>query len=403
MYEKFKNPHTLKNPRLYSLVLQARQLYDQDYWKSGKTILAVIKKILPLAKKEREWYLYLETFYHLLYFETEFGNKLQTVVYSQIFFRESIQYFDEASAQYPGSILKKYMVMSYDDIFDAYKLCSQINEEKWERFWMYFKIAADCHGYGNYYWRCRLEFAILNRNKEMAEGILKEYEREQVDFAYNCYACNRLVVMGYYILIGETDLAKELSDQIIGGNVPKRAFWMYDDCPRSTLRCQYGHLLHYSLRTGNPEAFSRFLPDYLEAVHNEGRDTNTYIAYCRAAAGDFSGMEEEIPIAADDAEKFSSFPAWEAMEDMLCWMAYFRKLWKTGTANVRVNGKAFGTLPLDEEGFCGTQELSRWFEKEADRLGADFEKNWKDFTYEPLKESYKICCGLFLEDSLTGV
>lgn len=338
--------------------------------------------------------MYLETLRQLLYYETEFGNRLQTALYSQVFFQDSGRYLDEALAQYPGGGIKKDIILGYDDIFDAYKLCYQINDEKWDRFWLYFEKAVDRCGYGNYYWRCRLEFAILNRNKEMAKWSWKRYEKQPVDFRYRCYACNRLVVMGYYILIGETDRAQKLSDQILSRNVPKEASWMYDICLRSTLRLLYRHLLLWGVRTGNSEAFSHFFPAYLEAVKNEERDADTYISYCRAAAGDFSGLEEDIAIAAEDAVKLSTFPPRYAMEYMLCWMAYFKKLCEAGTARVKIACKAQGTLQPDETGYCGTEELSSWFERKADNLGAEFEKNWKDFTYEPLKESYQICCGL---------
>lgn len=394
MFNNFKTLDSVNNLRLYSLVNQVRELAETNMRKNSKSILHLMKKILSLAKKEKKWYLYFETFRHVLYFLNENGNQIDIVQYSQVFFRDYITYFEKAIGQYSQEYLFRLVIQTYDEIFDAYKLFAQIDEEKWNRFWKYFEKAVTRCGNTFYYWRCRLEYAIMNRNVKMAQHAFTEFRKYSIDYRWHCYSCLQLVVIGYYILINDISQAEAISQQILSKNVQADAIEWLDICLRATPYRQYNYLLQFSIITANTEAFVYFLPRYMEIWHSIEYSTDTYVAYYRSAIGDFSGLEEEIEIAVEDAQKLYTFPSWESMEYMLCWTVYFQKLYHSGTYTIKILCETENFPKPNKKGYCSIEAVILWFETKADELGAEFEKNWKQFTYQPLKKSYFNCCGL---------
>lgn len=395
MFYNFRDVGSLKNARLHSLVLQARQLEKADCWENGETVLTLIKKILPFAKKEKEWYLYLETFAEMLSQERTFGDELLVIKYAPVFFGECNVYMEKAMAQIPNGTLPKIISSTYEAICDCYMNSAQIDDKKWEAFWKSFKSISEQNGLASNYWIERLEFAALyNRDFEMAKKSIMEYERQFKDYQWMCYGCHSRVIMGYYLMIDDIDKVNNIVNQIISRNVPQEAFWIYNRCTRVELERIYNDILNSSVLVGNKKAFDYFLPSWLELwrAKGESQSNTTAVTFRLAAAGDFSELEKNIEIAVEDAQNCTSTPGFIAMKEMLSWAAYFKKLVQSGIVRVNISCQAKNFPVQDEKGYCKSDMLSAWFEERADELGSLFEKRREKFCYRNLKESFLVCC-----------
>lgn len=84
------------------------------------------------------------------------------------------------------------------------------------------------------------------------------------------------------------------------------------------------------------------------------------------------------------------------MYDCLCWYCYFTKLDRAGIKEVAtaLEGKEVPPPEETEDKKCSCLELAAYFEKEADKIGAQMETSRKKFDYGALKQSYKECINI---------
>lgn len=389
MYQKFRYPNSLNNQALFSIVNQARELSDSDYWKNGKAVLVLLKKIVSKAKQEKEWYLYLETLCQILNHENNFGTNQNVLRYAKIFLRDSALYYEKALKKYPNSPLFVSIMTSYEEIFYVLRLYAN---SEWDFFWQYFETISKQCGSDIHYWKCRLEFALLNRNLSLANQAYDKLQKQNINYSNICYTCLWRIIEGYYILIDDPEQALLICNRILSRRLPQKAMWSYDICHNTSVKRQYFSLLHFSVITGNRKAYTQFLPYF--PVPNCPDAIYTFDAYIYASSENFSALEAAVKVAAEDAEQLSDFSEWDGMEYMLSWMAYFKKYAKTGQTAIKICCNAHGFPAADENGKCSVEQMVLWFEEKADEIGARFEKNWKDFHYQPLKSSFYQCIGL---------
>lgn len=382
----------IENPKLKRLVKQART-YHENYRQYNKELSIIYTKTLPLALEIRDWRLYFDVLYDILYSSMEEDAVKRVVQYAEVFYKACDEYLEEALAQFPYDDIGLDVVISYYTIFYTYSECYQLNDEKMTEFMRRFHDAAQRFDEMPYYWEICLKATFLYGDAQEGRKCFETFKRYPVK--YGCYICNKKPEQAYYILADEPEQAEEITKRILSRSIPKDKQWCYNYCTDGDAASQYEYITFMSVRFGKKDAFAYFLPKAFEAIiHDEQKEESARRALVRAAAGNFSCLKAELAAAREDIEKRMGYTTFQAALDMLSWWVYFQKLAESGKMQIEFSINEEGFPAADSAGQRDVQKIADWFESAADGYGRQFEKSRAKFHYDRLKENYRVCCGL---------
>lgn len=359
-------------------------LYD----KNEAAILRLLDKILVLAKKEKEWYLYFDALYCILYQLNRGDNFKAILKYAEIFFRDSALHMERELPNYPGTDMGETNSYCYANIFAAYSGFYQINDEKMETFMGMYKETVLKYGGAVHYYNKEMCLAVLYRDRDRLKRAKNNFEKYEVE---NCYVCMHLPYFAYYLLNDDVEAAEEFLKQILTRQIPKKHQWCYNMCQNTEAQSLYLNIMYDCLIIGKPDYFFYFYKKYWlgkfgRQEEKYGREFLTLSIFCCAIAGDFSELEADLREAENIMEKSAAMTTDLCIHKYLSWWGYFCLLEKSGVQEVVLK------LPCTEQtGKVLCRDAADWFEKEADRLGGLFEKAREKYDYRSIKDSYGRC------------
>lgn len=388
----------IQSQEIVKLVEKANQLTDGDgyqlYDTNAESLCRVLDKILILAKQEKEWYCYFVTFYKMFYLLDRTEQHKKILKYAEIFYHDCTLYFEQAVASYPDVNVGEYSTLSYDMIYSTYKKFPQIDDEKMNRFMETFRETVYRYGSAKEYYSDMLKLALLYRDVDMArqnKEILEQFEIK------NCYLCAVNPIIGYYLLCEDYEQAENMMEQIRTRSIPKQHLWCYTHCYLSEDKELIMSVLGYCMMLGKSEYFHKLLQENRELFTLKTGKWETYEACYYLCVGELGYLEEHIERTERDvrAWKNQNQSALGHLYDCLCWYCYFTRLDRNGIKSVKTN-LAVEAVPANSGGECDCLLLAAYFEREADKLGAQMEESRKKFDYMALKRSYEECLLDFL-------
>ena len=121
VYEKVRFAQ-IANQELADMMRRAQKLTQGSYElyeKNYKALSALFKKIINISRQEKEWYIYFNTLYNLMYADMRTQNYRQIVKYAEVYYRDSELYMDSALPNYPGTDMALLNVWICTRIFQA--------------------------------------------------------------------------------------------------------------------------------------------------------------------------------------------------------------------------------------------------------------------------------------------
>lgn len=116
MFDKIKI-FQIRSEEIAELVSRGQALTNGSYdlWKQNYSQLAsILKKLLKLAKQEREWYLYFCALYELMYLNEQEDNWVEIVKYAEVYYRDSEEHMDREIPNYPDYPMARSNIWIYD-------------------------------------------------------------------------------------------------------------------------------------------------------------------------------------------------------------------------------------------------------------------------------------------------
>lgn len=392
------NIELMESEELKRLVNQTKTLtkggYDA-YDANAETILRCLDKILALAKKEKEWYLYFRALYYMLYELNRQSNTDRKILkYAEIFYHDQRLYMDRELPNYPNTNMSETNTDCMDIIFSVYRGYYQIQDEKMNDFMRMFEECALKYGHEYSYYNALMKLGFLYRDIDMVKKGKENFEKCGCD---GCYVCNHYPHLGYYLMFDDLAGAENLLDRIINKNIPQEHKWCYKYCQRATEKGMYARILCYCIQLGKTEMFFDVFERKGKYLFCEGEedDDTTYFLF-RLRAGDMSGLEDAMKQAVEDIEleEKQQTSTLGSIYDFLCWYCYFYLLEKREILKVKVDLKRNDAPKADKEGMTKCGELGVYYERKADEVGKRFAKSRKRFDYEGMKKSYEECIGI---------
>jgi len=380
------------SPELSNLVMQVRlftaggyDMYDQN----KDTIIRLLDKILALAKKENEWYLYFDALYWMLYILSRGENHKKILKYAEIYYKDRALYMDREIPNYPGTDMAETNTYCYTTIFGAYFGYYQISDEKMEAFMKIYEETVRKYGGQVYYYKDEMTLAGLYRDKERLRQAKNHFEKYEVE---SCYVCMHLQYFRYYFLNHDMEAAEELLETILQKRIPKKHQWCYERCQNTKAQTLCCCVLEKCLSIGDSESFRHIYKKYWSSVAKRlgPEDGRSYIGisiFCCAVARDFSGLEWDLRNAKETAETIDKSSTHTTIHKCLRWWIYFLLLEKSGTKEISL------ALP-DRGNKLPTREAAKFFEEKADKYGKLFAAARKQYDYELIKSAYWECAGL---------
>ena len=360
-------------------------MYDQN----EDTIIRLLDKILLLSKKEKEWYVYFDALYNMLYILTRGGNHKKILKYAEIYYKDSAEYMDKELPNYRDTDMAETNTYCCSNIFDAYIGYHQIDDKKMEDFMKMYKETVHKYGGEVHYYKDEMSLSALYRDKEWFRQAKNNFEKYEVE---NCYVCMHLPYFSYYFLNHDMESAEEFLDTILKRKIPKKHQWCYERCQNTRMQTLYHHVLEDCISVGNAEYFHYIYEKYWKKTAKRqnpenGRSSIGTSAFCCAIAGDFSEMEWDLQRAEEEIQSLSKYSTENACHRCLRWWGYFKLLEKSGVEKIEL------ALPQREKKIL-TAEAAAYFEEKADEYGKLFENARKRFDYSLIKNTYRECAGL---------
>lgn len=400
MIFKNVNVNEVQNRELAEIVRQLRKLTDGGYDlydKNDKAILRLLKKALKMAKDEREWYIYFDGLFDIIYQYGRSGNDRQIVRYAEIYYKDSELYMDKVLPDYAHTDLAFLNTWIYDMIFDAYEEYCQIDDAKMKTFMEKYEEAGLKYGKAYCYYNDEMSLALLYRDKKLAEHGRKYFEKYEKELA-SCYVCGHKVYLGYYLLFGQREKAEKQMLDFINKNIPKRHQWCYQYCESAAAGNMYKSVLNYCILLGRVEDFHYFYKKYWEKqprenwYGEEGDGWETFSAYLCAISGNFDFLEKNIEQAMNDIKECGTYSTIANMKDGIEWYCYFTLLEKSGITEVAM--KLPGVVS-DGDGMIPCGAVIEYMNAFGDDYGKKFEKARAEFDFLRAKRAYLECAGLF--------
>lgn len=388
----FVNTKILTCEELVDFIMQVRlftsggyDMYDQN----EDTIIRLLDKILLLSKKEKEWYVYFDALYNMLYILTRGGNHKKILKYAEIYYKDSAEYMDKELPNYRDTDMAETNTYCCSNIFNAYIGYHQIDDKKMEDFMKMYKETVHKYGGEVHYYKDEMSLSALYRDKERFRQAKNNFEKYEVE---NCYVCMHLPYFSYYFLNHDMESAEEFLDTILKRKIPKKHQWCYERCQNTRIQTLYHHVLEDCISVGNAEYFHYIYEKYWKKTAKRqnpenGRSSIGTSAFCCAIAGDFSEMEWDLQRAEEEIQSLSKYSTENACHRCLRWWGYFKLLEKSGVEKIEL------ALPQREKKIL-TAEAAAYFEEKADEYGKLFENARKRFDYSLIKNTYRECAGL---------
>lgn len=395
---KYVNFPGIKNPELKSLALHLRELGKNYNTDNSEQIIPLMPKLLSLAKAEKEWYLYFDGLYDLIYrltWQAQKAGPRKVIQYAEVFYKACSLYLEEALALCPDSDLAITVSFTYSYIFKNYSQFYQIDDQKMDYFWKHYRHIVDQYGGERDYWECRMEYAFMMRDREMAAEAMAGIQKYPMELG--CYICHNGALLESAMFFGDSEGVRRETDKILNREIPKQYLHQYNTCHNGTAFSQYYEVLERALRCGQSGIFLEFLPEAAALFKDEpdaGDKEDTLLCYFRACAGDFSSLEADLKVAALDLEKMDVNTTTDAVDYSLSWYVYFILLCRKGVESVSLSAASPLLPPSLPDGSYSCSGLSACFGQEADRLGALMQKSRRAFPYAALKKDYLACAGL---------
>ncbi len=427
VFRNFKKQY-LQSEEILRLVSKADNLTDGEYRLydlNADSLERILDRILVMAKQEKEWYCYFYTLFEMLYLLFR-GDKCKKILkYAEIFYRDSELYMDTAVVNYPDTDIGEYSTWCYNMVFYCYRKFPQITDEKIEAFMERYKESIKKYGGDKVYYEDKIRLAMMYKDKEAAKQAKEGLEKSDIR---SCYLCAMKPVLGYYLLCEDYESLEHMIFEFRTRAIPARHRWCYQYCHMAEDEQLILEVLDYCLMLGRSEYFHKLLERERKLFSVKDENMSTDELYIYGCLGDWSVLQKAVETAKDDIEdwKKGEQSAMGYMYDCLCWYCYFTKLDSCGTHEVvtELAGKEvpeieesecavtrsetlqcempeeremLGTAEPDKEvpeagtGKCACLELAAYFEREADKIGAQMEASRKRYDYSALKQSYRDC------------
>jgi len=365
------------------------QLYDDNAESLGR----MLDRILMIARQEKEWYCYFYTLYEMLYLLDRQNKYKKMLKYAEVFYRDSELYMDTAVSNYPDTDIGEYSTWSYNMIFGVYDSFPQITDDKMEEFIERYRESIRKYGGDKSYYGDMLSLALLYGDKKQAKLAKESLEQSHIG---SCYLCAMKPVLGYYLLCEDYENLEHMIFEIRTRQIPAKHRWCYAHCYLAEDKELIAAVLSYCMMLGRSDYFHKLLEKNKNLFQIKEEDEYTFFFNCYAALGDWENLSAAVKQAEGDVEdwKKSEQSPLGYMYDCLSWYCYFIKLDKAGIHEVATElaGKEVPESKTEAVGGkCRSLDLAAYFEKEADKIGAEMETSRKKYDYGAVKKSYQEC------------
>ena len=399
----------IKSAELVKLVNKTRQLAGDGYeilHKNYEPFIKLLKKILRIAKQEKEWYLYFYTIYEILYLCSVHGKYDEIVKYAELYYKESDLYMDRELPNYSNTDMAFLNTWIYDRIYGAYCDYYQISDVKMDAFMERFEKSALKYGKTYEYYKDAMSLSILYQDADGAKIAARNFRRYENDMK-SCYVCGHRSYLAHLLLLGENRQAEEMMLDLIHKNIPKQHLWCYKYCLAAEPEDMYRYVLGVCVECGNEDAFRHIYKKYWKKLPYGSQwesDAYTFRRLLCVLSGTFKELKDDIREAEKDIKENEKHETTVGNMDLaLQWWCYFTLLDRSGVHEVEISlpglneadvatgidiqtaesGKRAGKVP--------TLEVASYMEKRADEFGALFSKARARFDYEGLKDTYRNC------------
>ncbi|MCH5339669.1 MAG: hypothetical protein J1E03_12875 [Acetatifactor sp.] len=404
----------LKTEELTKLVSKVQAIAGDGYEVTSKNyeiFMKPMKKILRLSKQDKEWYLYFDTIYEILYLSCEHNKFDEVVKYAELYYRESALYMDMEIPNYPNKNMAYLNTWIYGYIFKAYYHYHQINDEKMDVFMEKYEGNALKYGKTYKYYADVIKLSVLYRDVDGSKAAARHFRRYEKDM-FSCYVCGHKPYLSHLLLADEIRQAEEMMLNFINQNIPQQHLWCYKYCLDAGAIAMYRYVLHVCIECGNEEAFRHFYTKYWQKLPYESQwesDAYTFRRLLCALSGVFRKLKDDIREAEKNIKEENHFATVDNIELALDWWCYFTLLDRSGIHEVEIKLPALNTPDAktkedaqtadveesgkgaEDAGKVSTLSVAEYMEKRADEFGALFSKARARFDYEGLKGTYRNC------------
>ena len=382
--------------KLWEMVERANHLTQGGYesWDANAPALVpLLERILVRARELEDWQVYFYDMAKLFWYiqRSTVNNIPLSFKISEMFHHD----FEQRLGEGVGSFAREWRVDLAAKILSFYCEYPQIDDGKIARMLEIFRECEARYGgdwnYGDY--PCVMDLALLNQDKELAKEAADKLKKATFSDNCFCYVCTYARPMvGYHILCGQLEEAKELVSQVCKQAIPVRYRWCFEQCLQANEEDMKDIALMHCLEQGKSEMFgslfAAWTPLYKKPKQQKADDT--YNVLFHALAGDWSQREERLLLAEQDDRGFrerKETPL-DSLYWALCWYGYFKLMDGNGEGSVRL---LLGENEENNRRAYTCCEASAYFEQQADLLGAQMVKARKRFDYEGVKRCFEEC------------
>lgn len=407
----FKNYEGVQSREILRLMEKANKLTDGDGYKlyddNAESLERILDKILTTAKQEKEWQCYFRTLYEMFYLLSRQDKCIKMLKYAEVFYRDSALYMDIAVADYPDIDTGYYSILCYSQIFSVYKKFPQITDEKMEAFMKQYCQTVEKYGEDKNYYQDNLTLALLYKDITTAKQAKEKLEQSDIR---SCYLCAMKSVLGYYLLCEDYESLEHMIFEIRTRQIPAKHRWCYAHCYLAEDRELIREVLGYCLMFGRSEYFHKLLDENRNLFEIKPDDAETLEFYLYACLRDWTNLSVAVKEMEKDVENWQKGQQSTLgyMHDCLCWYCYFTMLDREERKEAATEPDRSGTHKVAtklaekvkteyeklENKKCSCLDIAAYFEKEADKIGAQMEASRKKFDYGALKRSYKECINM---------
>lgn len=382
--------------KLWEMVDRANHLTQGGYkiWDdNAPALVPLMERILVLAREREDWQVYFYDMAKLFWYirRSTVNNIPLSFKISEMFHHD----FEQRLGESVGTFAREWRVDLAANILSFYCEYPQIDDSKIVRMLEIFQECEARYGsdwnYGNY--QSVMKLALLNRDMELAKEAADKLKKAQYSDYCFCYVCTYARPMvGYHILCGELEDAKELVLQVCEQAIPVGYRWCFDQCLQADEEEIKDTALMHCLELGKSEMFGSLFaewgPFYKKPKQKKADDT--YNVFFHALAGDWSQHKERLLLAEQDDRD------WREQKDTpldslywaLCWSGYFKMMDDDGQGSVCL---FLGENAENSRREHSCREVSEYFEQQADLLGAQMDRARKQFGYEGVKSCFEEC------------
>ena len=382
--------------KLWEMVDRANHLTQGGYesWDdNAPALVPLMERILALAREREDWQVYFYDMAKLFWYirRSSVNNIPLSFKISEMFHHD----FEQRLGESVGPFAREWRVDLAAKILSFYCEYPQIDDGKIARMLQIFRECEARYGsdwnYGDY--TSVMNLALLNRDKELAKEAADKLKKATFSDQCFCYVCTYARPMvGYHILYGQLEEAKELVTRVCEQSIPLRYRWCFDQCLQADEEEMKDIALMHCLELGESEMFGKLFDEWqpLYKKPKQEKADDTYNVFFHALAGDWSQKKERLLLAEQDdrdRREHKETPL-DSLYWLLCWYVYFKMMDGNGECSVRL---LLGEDAESSRREYSCQEASKYFEQQADLLGAQMAGARKEFDYEGVKRCFEAC------------